>query len=155
MYKIHNLPLPLLSSNQTDLLIKYRLETEMLMVSKDKATFSLLSESTFQMCNSYHFQFCNPETAFYQTNVNKFCVIALFMQNAHDIKTFCKQMVVLDEKLPTTKYLSFGIWIVVTDKPLTFTLKCQSYEPRTGDIKIAPPYGTIRLNNTCKSSNKY
>ena len=83
----------------------------------------------------YHFQFCNPETAFYQTNVNKFCVIALFRQNAHDIKTFCKQMVVLDQKLPTTKYLSHGIWIVVTDKPLTFTLNCQSYEPKIGDIK--------------------
>ena len=77
---------------------------------------------------------CNPETAFYQTNVNKFCVIALFRQNAHDIKTFCKQMVVLDQKLPTTKYLSYGIWIVVTDKPLTFTLNCQSYEPKIGDI---------------------
>ena len=65
----------------------------------------------------YHFQFCNPEAAFYQTDVNKFCVIALFRQNAHDIKTFCKQMVVLDQKLPTTKYLSYGI-CRVTDEAL-------------------------------------
>ena len=126
VYKIHNLPLPMhrVLPNQTDILLKYSLETEILMISKDKAKFSLLSESAFQMCNSYHFQFCNPETAFYQTNVNKFCVIALFRQNAHDIETFCKQMVVLDQNLPTTKYLSYGIWIVVTDKPLTFTLNC-------------------------------
>ena len=103
----------------------------------------------------YNFQFCNPETAFYQTDVNKYCVIALFRQNAHDIKTFCKQMVVLDQKLPTTKYLSYGIWIVVTDKPLTFTLNCQSYEPKIGDIKVTPPFGIIKLNNTCKASNKY
>ena len=157
VYKIHNLPLPMhrVLPNQTDILLKYSLETEILMISKDKAKFSLLSESAFQMCNSYHFQFCNPETAFYQTNVNKFCVIALFRQNAHDIKTFCKQMVVLDQKLPTTKYLSYGIWIVVTDKPLTFTLNCQSYEPKIGDIKVAPPFGIIKLNNTCKASNKY
>ena len=157
IYRIHNLPLPMhrVLPNQTDILLKYSLETEILMISKDKAKFSLLSESAFQMCNSYHFQFCNPETAFYQTNVNKFCVIALFRQNAHDIKTFCKQMVVLDQKLPTTNYLSYGIWIVVTDKPLTFTLNCQSYEPKIGDIKIAPPFGIIKLNNTCKASNKY
>ena len=45
--------------NQTDILLKYSLETEILMISKDKAKFSLLSESAFQMCNSYHFQFCN------------------------------------------------------------------------------------------------
>ena len=64
-------------------------------------------------------------------------------------------MVVLDQKLPTTKYLSYGIWIVVTDKPLTFTLNCQSYEPKIGDIKVAPPFGIIKLNNTCKASNKY
>ena len=95
------------------------------MVSKDKAKFSLLSENTFQMCNSYHFQFCNPETTFYQTNINKFCVIVLFRQNAHDIKTFCKQMIILEQKLPSTKYLAYGIWSVVTDKPLTFTLNCQ------------------------------
>ena len=64
-------------------------------------------------------------------------------------------MVVLDQKLPTTKYLSYGIWIVVTDKPLTFTLNCQSYEPKIGDIKVAPPFDIIKLNNTCKTSNKY
>ena len=75
--------------NQTVVLLKYSLETEMLMVSKDKAKFSLLSERAFQMCNSYHFQFCNPEAAFYQTNINKFCIIALFRQNAYDIKLFC------------------------------------------------------------------
>ena len=105
VYKIHNLPLLMhrVLPNQTDILLKYSVETEMLMISKEKAQFSLLSESAFQMCNSYHFQFCNPETAFYQTNVNKFCVTALFRQNAHDIKTFCKQMVDLDQKLPTTK----------------------------------------------------
>ena len=79
-YKIHNLPLPVhrVVPNQTDILLKYSLETEMLMVSKDKETFSLLSEGTFQMCNSYHFQFCNPETAFYQANINGFlcgCIV--------------------------------------------------------------------------------
>ena len=124
VYSIYNLPIPLLSSNQTDVLVKYMVETEMLMISKDKTKFSLLSD--FQLCNSYHFQFCNPETMFYQTCVNKFCVIAFFTQNTRDIKTVCKQMVVLNEKLPTTQYLSYGTWIVVTNKPLTFTLNCQS-----------------------------
>ena len=157
VYKIHNLPLPMhrVLPNQTEILLKYSLETEILMISKDKAKFSLLSESAFQMCNSYHFQFCNPETALCQTNVNTFCVIALFRQNAHDIKTFCKQMVVLDQKLPTTQYLSYGIWIVVTDKPLTFTFNCQSYEPKIGDIKVVPPFGVIKLNNTCKASSHF
>ena len=89
MYTVHNLPIPLMSNNQTNMLLKYSLENEMLLTSRDRAKFSFLSESAFQMCNSYHFQFCNPETAFYQTNINTFCVIALFMQNVHDIKKYC------------------------------------------------------------------
>ena len=76
-------------------MLRYALETEMLMVSKDKSKFSLLSENTFQIYNSYHFRFCNPETAFYQANINKFCVVALFMQNQRNIKEFCKQIIVL------------------------------------------------------------
>ena len=59
VYKKHNLPLPMhrVLPNQTHILLKYSLETEILMISKDKAKFSLLSESAFQMCNSFHFQF--------------------------------------------------------------------------------------------------
>ena len=90
-------------------LVKYSLETEMLMVSEDRTKFSLLSENTYQLCNGYHYQFCNSETAFYQTNSNKFCVMALFMQNQRDITTLCKRSIVLDQKLPITKYLSFGL----------------------------------------------
>ena len=62
---------------------------------------------------------------------------------------------VLNESLPITKYLSFGVWIVVTDRPLTFTLNCQVHEPKINDIKIVPQFGIIRLNNTCRASNRY
>ena len=92
--------------NQTDIWLKYSLETEMLNA---KTRQKCHSENIFQMCNNNHFKFCNPETAFYQTYINKFCVIDLFRQNAHGIKILCKQMVVLDQQLPTTSYLSYGI----------------------------------------------
>ena len=73
VFKVHNLPLPSdsINSNQTDVLLKYELEAEMLIVSKDKTTFSILSDYTYRMCTNHHYQFCNPETAFYQTNINK------------------------------------------------------------------------------------
>ena len=125
------------------------------MVSKDRAKFSLLSESTYHLCNSCHYKFCNPETAFYQSNVNQFCIMALYMQNAHDINKFCKQMVVLNQKLPFTRYLSFGLWVIVTDVPLTFTVNCRINTLPTDDILIEPPFGIVKLNNTCKASNKY
>ena len=154
VYRIYNLPLPM-ATKQTNIMLKYTLETDMLMVSKDRSKFSLLTESAFHMCNSFHYRFCNPETAFYQANINRFCVVALFMQNQRDIKTFCKQMVILDQKLPLTSYLSYGLWIVVTNVPLTFTINCQSHKQKTFDIKIESPFGIIKVNNTCKASNKY
>ena len=85
IHRIYNLPLPM-ATKQTNIMLKYALETDMLMVSKDKSKFSFLSEDTFQMCNSDHFRFCNPKTAFYQAIKNKFCVVALFMRNQRNIK---------------------------------------------------------------------
>ena len=72
VYKVHKLPMSLhhVSAESNNYLVKYNLETEMLMVSKHKTKFSLLSENTYQLCNGYRYQFCNPETAFYQTNIN-------------------------------------------------------------------------------------
>ena len=56
VYKTNNLPLPL-STKHNILLLEYDLETEMLMVWKERAKFSLLSESTYHLCNSYHISF--------------------------------------------------------------------------------------------------
>ena len=58
------------------------------------------------------------------------------MQNVPDIKNQCKQVVVLNKSLPITKYLSFGVWIVVTNRPLTFTLNCQVHEPKSKILKL-------------------
>ena len=53
-YKTCNLPI-LLSKKYTFF------EIEMLMVSGKRATFLLLSESTYHLCNSYHHPFYNQE----------------------------------------------------------------------------------------------
>ena len=100
-------------------------------------------------------QFCDPETAFYQTNLNKLCVMALFMQARDDIKQQCKQRVILNQKLPITKYLSSCIWIVMTNTDLKFTFSCQSNIAEPSDIKVKPPFRIVPFNNTCKASNKY
>ena len=80
--------------------------------------------------------------------------MALFMENTHDLKALCKMQVVF-ETLPITRHLTHGIWIVTTDKPLTFTVTCRSNELKTNDLKMKPPFGIIKLNETCKASNKY
>ena len=48
IYKTYNLLIPL-SKKNSKLLLKYDLESEMFMVWKDSAKFSLLSESTYHL----------------------------------------------------------------------------------------------------------
>ena len=159
IFKVHNMPLPVhhnqSSTSSANVMVEYELETEMFMISRDKTRFSLLSENSYHMCNSYHLQFCKPETAFYPTNVNKLCVIALYMQVSQDIKTFCKQTLVLNQKLTITKYIASGVWIVVMHVPLTLTIFCQVSESKVTNIKSTPPVGIVWLNNTCKATIKY
>ena len=100
-------------------------------------------------------QFSDPETAFYQTNLNMLCVMALFMQAQDDIKQLCKQTVILNQKLPMTKYLSSGTLIFMANTDLKFTVSCQSNIAEPSDIKVKPPFGIVTLNNTFKASNKY
>ena len=142
IYKTYILTI-LLSKKIAKLLLKNDLETEMLMISKDRAQFLLLSENTYHLCNSYHYQFCNPETAFYKSYFNQVCIMALYMQNVHDINRICKQMVILNQKLPMTRYSPFGLWVIVTDLPLTFTVNCRTNTLPVDDILIEPPFGIV------------
>ena len=54
---------------------------------------------------------------------------------------FCKQMVVLNQKQPMTRYLSFRLWVIVTDAPFTFTVNCLTDALPTDDILVKPPFG--------------
>ena len=112
-----------MATKQVNIMLKYALETYMLMVSKDRLNFFSYLNIHFKCAVVTIF---GPiiQTAFYQANPNEFCVVALNMQNQHIIKEFCKQMVVLGQKLPLTRHLSYGLWIVVTDVPLTLTINC-------------------------------
>ena len=83
------------------------------------------------MRNSYKLPFCNPKTVFYPTNMNKLCVMALIMHVEVDVWKFCKQTVVLHQKLSLEKYLYSGVWLVVTNENLKFIVSCQS-----GDTEI-------------------
>ena len=155
MYKIYNLPLPSngINSNQTDVLLQYELEAEMLIVSKDKTVFLLMSDEMYRMCINHHYQFYHPETAFYQTKINKLCIMALFMDNTHDIKTLCKLKVVFktfNHKTFNSRHLDCN-----HTKLLTLIVSCRMNELKTNDIKIKAPFGHIKLTNTCKAMNKY
>lgn len=159
IFKVYNIPFPFynstVSEKPTQYLVKYELEAEILMVSRNREEYALLSDNNYYMCNNVNLPFCNPKVVFYPSNMNNKCVMALFLQSETDVKRFCKQTVVLHQKLPSAKYLSSGIWIVVTNEKLKFTISCQSRGTESSEVNVKPPFDILYLNNTCKASNKY
>ena len=83
VFKVHNIPFPF-HNTSVQYLAKYDLESEFLMVSRSRQSYAFLSEKDFHMCNSVNLQFCNPKTAFYPTNLNKPCIMTLFLKNEVD-----------------------------------------------------------------------
>lgn len=159
IFKAHNVPVPFYNMSENGLtrhlLAKYELEAGVLMVSKNRQEYALLSDIDYYLCNNHKLPLCNPKAVFYPTNMNKLCIMALFMKVKADIKRFCKQSVVLNQRLPLAKYLSSGIWLVVTNEKLKFTVSCQSGNAETTELIIKAPFGILTLNNTCRASNTH
>ena len=159
IFKAHNIPVPFYNISENGkarhLLVKYELEADVLMVSKNREEYALLSDIDYYMCNKHKLPFFNPKAVFYPTNMNKLCIMALFMKIETDIKRFCKQTVILNQRLPFAKYLSSGIWLVVTNENLKFTVSCQSGQIETTELIVKSPFDILTLNNTCRATNKY
>ena len=61
----------------------------------------------------------------------------------------------MKQKLPLAKYLSHGIWAIVTHENLQLTLSCRSSSKQSSSIDIHPTFGILTVNNDCLASNKY
>ena len=159
IFKVHNIPVPFYNTSILDevkhCLVKYELEAGLLLFSKNREEYAFLSENDYYMCNRHKLHFCNPKAIIYPTNMNKLCVVALFMKDQSDVKRFCKQTVVLNQKLPLVRYLSSGIWLIVTNENLKFTVNCQSGDTESTEVHVEAPFGILHLNNTCRASNRY
>ena len=81
--------------------------------------------------------------------------MTLFLKNEVDIKCNCKQTVIMKQKLPLAKYLSHGIWAIVTHENLQLTLSCRSSSKLSISIEIHPLFGILTDNNDYLASNKY
>ena len=65
IFQVHNIPVPFHNTSNLDevkqCLVKYELEGGLLMFSKNKEEYALLSENDYYMCNRHKLHFCNPK----------------------------------------------------------------------------------------------
>lgn len=163
LFEAYNLPLPLSSNGtiQTGSTLKnniqmtghYHLETNSFLINKDRTKFALLTNDEFAQCRSQYLRICSPASAIYPTNLNHFCVTALFLKKETLIKKYCKIMIIPYSVLPQAVYLNAGVWAIATQNPLKLTLVCRG--ENAADVTAQPPLFFVKLNNSCHATNDY
>lgn len=65
----------------------------------------------FTVCSDSLMGFCAVK---YRTNMSKFCIIAIFMQNERNIREYCQIRVRTNSILLMANYVTDGQWVVST-----------------------------------------
>lgn len=159
VYEVHNLPLPqpdlTTMTGQSEVMIAtYDLESSTIAVDSARTKFVLLSPEESLACSKPSLGFCAFKSPIYPINVNRFCVIALFMSDKESIDRNCRTVIRPNSLLPVAEYLTDGVWIVSTMKPLRFSLVCQG-EREIQTLTVQPPIGIVELEMLCSANSDF
>ena len=120
VFKIHNLPLPVLILNKQ---LKHRLDLQCLVISTDKLYVTFLTADEIFSCRMSSGSFCKINNAVYPTNTIRSCEYALFMGKHMLVNKACKvdlanftndQAIALDSQF----------WVITTVKLTTMYITC-------------------------------
>lgn len=128
---------------------QYSLEAVALAVDARRTRFALLDGQDLQSCSKPSLGFCSIKSPIYPVNLNKFCVVALFMQNRQAVELTCQTQVRLKSAFPMAEYTTDGVWC--TSKTLRLNLVCK--DSPTAVLNAHPPISLIKLNMSCTASS--
>ena len=157
IYRVINLPLPNLKIMNTisknldfDWVASYMLETNIFAIDKARTKYALLTKNDLIGCFLNKGGFCSFVHPLYPTNINKFCVIALFMQDSHVIQNSCQTRVRVNSILPIAKLVRKGLWVIALKDKLTFTITCVGGNI-TNELTsmLFPPLDKLELRMGC------
>ena len=145
VFKIHNLPLPVLILNKQ---LKHRLDHQYLAISTDKLHVTFLTMEGILSCRMSSGSFSKINNAPYPTNTIRSCEYMLFIGKHMLVKEACKvdlvnftndQAIALDSQF----------WVITTVKPTTMYITCLT---KTFYIKLQHPLDIIFLEESCEVS---
>ena len=157
VYKVINLPLPNLKvknyrvRNPNKFMVaSYELESDFFAIDKSRTKYTLLEEKDIINCVGPGVSFCKFLHPLYPTNVNKFCVIALFMSNEKMIRESCITKIRTKGILPMAKIIRPGLWAVTLREKLVFTITCENNKTLDSVTQaLTPPIDKIELYPGC------
>ena len=115
LYQIFNVPLPFndtQNTNSESVVALYDLEATHIAVAPAWNRFVVLRPDEVAQCNSPGNNICELRSPIFHANINKFCLIALFLKNKEKIHQNCHKIVKLSYLLPSAIYLTNGNWII-------------------------------------------
>jgi hypothetical protein len=155
VFEVINLPLPLpqATAEHKRLTASYVLEAKALAVDAKRSRFVLLDELEFRMCSRPLIGFCDFKSPLYPVNLNNFCIISLFLNDADSIHLNCQTEVKFDSVIPMAKYISDGTWAISSHEPIKLNIIC----PKQNGLHTyaKPPLSLIKLDMSCLASSDH
>jgi len=146
VYEVHNIPLPYPNSQ---LSAQYELETSTIAVNKEQTGYLLMTPSDLAKCSRPGSTYCTIHNPVFKLGESRLCVISLFRQDKQAIRAYCQTRVKLDTILPQAVYIRDGNWIVVSAKPLSFTVVC--LKDKAYQIKTTVPIHSFQIEPACEA----
>ena len=160
VYRAYNLPLSVFYNNSvpTDLsrtTTNYELESHYLAINEQRSSYLIMDNTFDTTCITRDQEVCHIDSAVYQTNLSKLCIIAIFMDDFKRITQNCKRYVNTGFKLPQAIHIHDTLFIVATNTKLDFSVVCNYGDKIEYTFSVQPPLEPVVLNNTCSAHNKY
>lgn len=146
LYQVHSIPFPYPGTKMT---ATYTLESTNIAVNEKQTEYILLTAADLASCGNPSTKFCPLRSPLFELGESRLCVIALFKQDRTAISENCQTTVKLDTILPQAVYIPDGNWVIVSARPLLFTIIC--LEKATQQVQANPPVFHLQLTQACEA----
>ena len=114
IYDIYNLTMPVYTTNSGTFTVESALESNHLMISKDRSKYVILPDDEFKTCTNTAINFCTHKQVLYTTSFSKNCMLALSLGDRSKMNSMCQKYVTSHKDLTIVKHLLPGISIQQT-----------------------------------------
>ncbi|MEW8545669.1 MAG: hypothetical protein AB2693_19280 [Candidatus Thiodiazotropha sp.] len=155
VFKAYSLPVPLLGTTPGDkkeLLAYYRLESSYLAVNPERTKYILLDEDHAFQCSGPDLKICNIKEPIRNINVGRSCIVSNFVEDKYKVRQHC-DIWLQHSRLPTAKYLSNDVYLIITKNKMTFNIACNDDRSEKQKFKVKPPYGFLNLHKNCVATS--
>ena len=143
------------SNKPSNVMALYALETDTIAVNSANTEYTLLSHESAHRCLKME-DYCDLSgEATYPIAGSTACVISLFLNEMDKSDEKCDRVVTSKIALPRAYFIKPGLWLVVTNERLSFSILCREAGHQTSrSLIIDPPKGIIALEQSCSAVSK-